>query len=210
MKTVFELETVRIIGERYPIRKAYRSRIGLFSKKVSAEKALQQYVELNNKRPDDEKERFFGYFISEWVLDKIDDDCLYICSYTADGKFNDENMMDRHRKFHGRNVEKIRFKIGDIVEVCGCDNVELCIVAALPPTIEMYNNIKVKAEASLSKRGCKNYQFEMDDSDDQYMVYPLRGDYHMHIRSESVFYPTKKVSNRMQEELQRQLKNPNM
>jgi len=43
----------------------------------------------------------------------------------------------------------------------------------------------------MKKRGVEGYQYEMDDGDDQYMVYPVRGDYHMHIRSELVFRPTK-------------------
>jgi hypothetical protein len=46
----------------------------------------------------------------------------------------------------------------------------------------------------MKKRGVEGYQYEMDDGDDQYMVYPVRGDYHMHIRSELVFRPTKNVS----------------
>lgn len=210
MKCIYELDVIKIVGERYPIRRAYGCRIGMFSTKEKAEKAIRNNVKKNNNLPIEVKDIILGYILKELLINDSEDNYSYICSYTADGTLNDVNMMDRSRKYHGRPKECIRFNVGDIVEVYGGQDVELCIVAATPPTTEVFLHIKQRAETEMEKQGIKGYQYEMDDSDDQYMVYPMRGDYHLHIRSELVFKPTKKVSKALRNQLQAQLKNPNI
>ena len=66
---------------------------------------------------------------------------------------------------------------------------------------QVFEDIKQRAEADMAKRGCEDYCYEMDAGDDQYTVYPARGDYHMHIRSELVFKPTKPISKALRERL---------
>ena len=205
MRTIFELEAIWIKGERYPIRDTNLWRLGLFSSKGKAEKAMMAHIARTNDQPEEYRDVFLGYVLTERLIDECDDNDVFVCSYTSDGTFNDQNMMDNRRKFHGRPKERIRFSVGDIVEVYDGGSAELCIIAATPPTTEYFMNIKQKAEANMKKRGVEGYQYEMDDGDDQYMVYPVRGDYHMHIRSELVFNPTKKVSKALRKQLESQL-----
>ena len=200
--TVFELQAIGIHEGRYPVRKASRWRLGLFSSQKKAEEAMRSHVERRLAMDEEDREDFLGYLLTEIALDSCDDEqeCSS-CSYTADGRFNDRNMMDSRGKFHGRPEELVRFKVGDVVEVLDYDRVELCVVAGTPITTEMFEDIKQRAEADIAKRGCEDYCYEMDAGDDQYTVYPARGDYHMHIRSELVFKPTKPISKALRERL---------
>ena len=201
--TIFELYSIRIDGERYPIRRVYYQQIGVYSSQENAETAIRTFVERWQRQDIDYRDDYLGFIMYERIVDSQPDgdNCISVCTFNADGNLNDRNMMDTHRKFHGRPQELIRFKRGDIVEVVDDYRVELCIVAALPPSIQVFENIKIRAEADMRKRGVANYIYEMDDGDDQYMVYPVNGDYHLHVRSELVFPPTKKVSNHLRQKL---------
>ena len=201
--TIFELNSIRIDGGRYPIRRVCHQQMGIYSSQENAEAAIRTFIESWQRQDIDYRDDYLGFIIYERLVDsKPDrDNCISVCTFNADGDFNDRNMMDARRKFHGRPQELIRFKKGDIVEVVDDYRVELCIVATQPPSIQDFENIKVRAEADMRKRGVADYIYEMDDGDDQYMVYPVNGDYHLHVRSELVFPPTKKVSNRLRQKL---------
>jgi hypothetical protein len=204
--TIFELKSIRIDGGRYPIRRVYHQQIGLYSSQENAEAAIRTFVEGWRKQDVDLRDDYLGFIIYQRMIDSRPDrdNCISICTFNADGVFNDRNMRDTHRKFHGRPQELIRFKEGDIVEVVDDYRIELCIVAAQPPNIHDFERIKARAEADMRKRGVADYIYEMDDGDDQYMVYPMNGDYHLHVRSEMVFPPTKKVSYRLRQKLLKQ------
>ena len=201
-RTVFELQVIDIRKDRYPVRKTYMHRLGLFSSKKKAEEAIQSHVESRMALEEGWREDTFAYLLTEIAVDSQDGvhEC-FACSYTADGRFNDRNMMDSQGNFYGRPKEKIRFKVGDVVEVIDCDCVILCVVAGTPTTTERFEEIKQRAEADMAKRGCKEYTYVMDAGDDQYTVYPARGDYHLHVRSELVFEPTKPISKSLRERL---------
>ena len=201
--TIFELNSIRIDGGRYPIRRVCHQQMGIYSSQENAEAAIRTFIESWQRQDIDYRDDYLGFIIYERLVDsKPDrDNCISVCTFNADGELNDRTMMDTHRKFHGRPQELIRFKKGDIVEVVDDYRVELCIVATQPPSIQDFENIKVRAEADMRKRGVADYIYEMDDGDDQYMVYPVNGDYHLHVRSEMVFPPTKKVSSRLRKKL---------
>ena len=205
--TIFELNSIRIDGGRYPIRRVYHQQIGVYSSQENAEVAIRTFVERWQRQDIDFRDDYLGFIMYERIVDSQPDadNCVSIRTFNADGDLNDRSMMDTRRKFHGRPQELIRFKKGDIVEVVDDYRIELCIVAAQPPTIQVFEEIKVRAEADMRKRGVADYIYEMDDGDDQYMVYPVNGDYHLHVRSEMVFPPTKKVSNRLRQKLLTQL-----
>lgn len=40
--------------------------------------------------------------MTERVIDDSNNSYVFVCSYTSDGTFNDQNMMDARCKFHGR------------------------------------------------------------------------------------------------------------
>ena len=201
-KTVFELQAIRINEGRYPVRSVYIERLGLFSSLKKAEKAIKLHVESRMLMDEDLKEEFLGYLLTEIALDcRAEEQECFSCSYTAGGRFNDRNMMDVRGKFHGRPQELVRFKEGDVVEVLDYDSVVLCVVAGTPISTDVFEDIKKRAEADMVKRGCKDYCYELDAGDDQYTVYPARGDYHLHARSELVFKPTKPVSKALRERL---------
>lgn len=205
--SIFELNSIRIDGGRYPIRRVYHQQIGVYSSQENAEVAIRTFVERWQGQDIDFRDDYLGFIMYERIVDSRPDEDNYVSIHTfnADGDLNDRSMMDAYRKFHGRPQELIRFKRGEIVEVVDYYRVELCIVAAQPPSIDDFERIKVRAEADMSKRGVADYIYEMDDGDDQYMVYPVNGDYHLHVRSEMVFPPTKKVSNRLRQKLLAQL-----
>lgn len=201
--TIFELNSIRIDGGRYPIRRVFHHQMGVYSSHENAEAAIRAFVEGWQRQDVDYRDDYLGFIMYERLIDSQPDEynCISVSTFNAEGDLNDRSMMDTHRKFHGRPQELIRFKRGDIVEVVDDYRVELCIVAAQPPTIQAFKEIKVRAEADMRKRGVADYIYEMDDGDDQYMVYPVNGDYHLHVRSELVFPPTKKVSNRLRQKL---------
>ena len=207
--SIFELNSIRIDGGRYPIRRVYHQQIGVYSSQENAEIAIRTFVERWQKQDIDFRDNYLGFIMYERIVDSLpdEDNCISIRTFNANGHLNDRSMMDTHRKFHGRPQELIRFKKGDIVEVVDNYQLELCIVAAQPPSIHDFERIKYRVEADMRKRGVADYIYEMDDGDDQYMVYPVNGDYHLHVRSEMVFPPTKKVSNRLRQKLLAQYDN---
>ena len=207
--TIFELVSIRIDGNHYPIRRVNYNRIGFFTTVFKAKNAIRKYVDILDGMKIEYGEEYLGFILKEYLVDSIpnEDNCISVCTFLSNGELNDKNMMDKNKKFHGRPNENIRFNVGDVVEILDYNTLELCIVSATPPNVREFERIKKKAEASMQERGNNDYIFEMDDSDDQYKVFQVKGEYHLHIRSELVFKPTKKVSKRLRQKLLRQLNN---
>ncbi len=238
MKTVFELIRIYTNSKtRYPLRKSQINTMGLFSTLAKAEAQMIQdaegYYESEQERLKDiaEKEEYrndekrFGhdvvlaYRITEYELDSEVWKCSStqsVRTYTADGKPNDESLLDYQceRHFKGRTPEQIRFRPGDIVEVIDEWGAELCVVGHAQPTTEDYASYRKRCWEDCMKdcqKSCRdksvevkeeNCTFHWDYSDDCYLVYSLgEDDTHFHPESPKVFRPTKPVSKALREKL---------
>lgn len=238
MKTVFELIRIYTNSKtRYPLRKSQINTMGLFSTLAKAETQMIQdaegYYESEQERLRDiaEKEEYrndekrFGhdvvlaYRITEYELDTEVWKCSStqsVRTYTADGKPNDESLLDYQceRHFKGRTPEQIRFRPGDIVEVIDEWGAELCVVGHVQPTTEDYASYRKRCWEDCMKdcqKSCRdksvevkeeNCIFHWDYSDDCYLVYSLgEGDTHFHPESPKVFRPTKPVPKALREKL---------
>lgn len=198
-KTIYELQQIFVWGQRYPKRKMHLNRIGLFDSLKYAEESMRLYIQAEKEKykswgHDDYKKECLGYLIScQQVLHRDLPDFSYHPkwrSYNADGEANDHSLVTESGEFYGRHVEKIRFQVGDIVEVLGYDSVELAIVGMLPPTPKRYEELKQRWQEKYD--GCSSL---MDESDDNYLVYTIgEGDTHQHIECYKVFPPSKFVS----------------
>lgn len=238
MKTVFELIRIYTNSKtRYPLRKSQINTMGLFSTLAKAEAQMIQdaegYYESEQERLKDiaEKEEYrndekrFGhdvvlaYRITEYELDSEVWKCSStqsVRTYTADGKPNDESLLDYQceRHFKGRTPEQIRFQPGDIVEVIDEWGAELCVVGHAQPTTEDYASYRKRCWEDCMKdcqKSCRdksvevkeeNCTFHWDYSDDCYLVFSLGdGDTHFHPESPEVFRPTKPVPKALREKL---------
>lgn len=238
MKTVFELIRIYTNSKtRYPLRKSQINTMGLFSTLAKAEAQMTHdakgYQESECERLKDiaEKEEYhndekrFGhdvvlaYRITEYKLDTEVWKCSStqsVRTYTADGKPNDESLLDYQceRHFKGRTPEQIRFRPGDIVEVIDEWGAELCVVGHAQPTMEDYAGFRKRCWEDCMKdcqKSCRdksvevkeeNCIFHWDYSDDCYLVYSLgEGDTHFHPESPKVFRPTKPVPKALREKL---------
>lgn len=208
-RVIFELKSIKLDGEKqhYPLRKVYDRVKSVYSSLEKAEEAMREIVakEKAEKAECEQEEddycnydSTFGYVIYEMQLDKVFAPWLAfsIRTYTKDGELNDECCwIDRENvgellPFCGRPEEKIRFKVGDIVEVWHGNTVELEIVAGLPISCKEY------------EEGWKERKVELDASDDCYLTYSLgAGDTHGHPQSDALFVPTKKVSAKLKHQL---------
>ena len=229
MKTIFELTRISTNSKtRYPIRKTQTDTLGLFSTLEKAQKQMLKDVTMRQKyeqkrlkdiAKDEEyrkEEKRFGhdivlaYSITEHQLDVglHGDDIQSVRTYTADGKSNDENLLDRQckRHFKGRTPDQIRFHPGDIVEVITNWQAELCVVWHAQSTVEDYERNRSYWLENHKKRCLEKgieYKeeecFHWDYSDDCYLVYSLgEGNTHFHPESSEVFFPTKPVPKALQ------------
>ena len=237
MKTIFELTKITTNSKaRYPIRKTKTDELGLFTTLEKARKQMlkdvkesQEYEQQRLKEIAEglyiEDEKCFGhdivlaYSITEHQLDLGSDwkDIQSVRTYTATGKLNDENLLDRQCKGHykGRTPDQIRFKPGDIVEVIDDRQAELCVVEHAQPSVEEYahywQNCLEEYRKMCREKGveCKEEEytdkqvpFHWDYSDDCYVMLSLgEGDTHFHPESPEVFRPTKPVPKSLREKL---------
>lgn len=229
MKTIFELTKITTNSKaRYPIRKTKTDELGLFTTLEKARKQMlkdvkesQEYEQQRLKEIAEglyiEDEKCFGhdivlaYSIKEHQLDGnlYRENIQTVRTYTADGKPNDENLLDRQceRHFKGRTPNQIRFRPGDIVEVITDWQAELCVVEHTQPSVEDYARYWQRSLEEYRKmceeKGveCKEEEytdnqvpFHWDYSDDCYVMLSLgEGDTHFHPESTEVFRPTKPV-----------------
>ena len=234
MKTIFELTKITTNSKaRYPIRKTKTDELGLFTTLEKAKKQMFKDVKESRAYEQErlkeiaegeylEDEKCFGhdivlaYSITEHQLDVGFhwDDIQSVRTYTADGKPNDENLLDRQCKGHfkGRTPDQIRFKPGDIVEVIDDRQAELCVVWHAQPTVEDYARYwqrcleEYREECKEKGVECKEEEYtdkqvpyHWDYSDDCYVMYSLGdGDTHFHPESTEVFFPTKPVPKPLQ------------
>lgn len=220
---MYQLKRIDLETQRYPSRKFEKYEMGFYSTLENAYKIMQEDVaEAKQEMAEWEKEKdervkkeewpelqyntTFGYTISElrldtslWYWGSLSDR-----TYTRDGELNDECFWEGEKEseplpFYGRPEEKIRFKVGDIVEVIGRGEVDLRIIGGLPWTPQKIEerNIELKKEYG------KGHELHCDSSDDCYLSHSLGiGNTHDHPACTLVFAPTKKVPLTIKRKLQ--------
>lgn len=237
MKTIFELTKITTNSKaRYPIRKTKTDELGLFTTLEKAQKQIFRDVKESREYEQErlkeiaegmylEDEKRFGhdivlaYSIKEHQLDGdlYWENIQTVRTYTADGKPNDENLLDRQCKGHykGRTPDQIRFQPGDIVEVITDWQAELCVVEHAQPSVEEYahywQNCLEEYRKMCREKGveCKEEEYtdkqvpyHWDYSDDCYVMFSLcKGNTHFHPESPEVFRPTKSVPKSLREKL---------
>lgn len=207
MNTIYELIHIEVENQRYPLRKIRENRIGLFSTLEKAQKGMMQHIADEKEEYEDTKKLYekdgekmkiysytFGYEIAEREVNELYGQwrSRSIRTYKSNGELNDECLISDTLKkmdsFLGRPKEKIRFKVGDIVEVVEGGEVELHIIVGIPWTPE---KVEQRNKELIEKKG-KGLQ--LDATDDSYTAYSLGiGDTHGHPACTDVFSPTKKV-----------------
>ena len=187
---VFKLERIALKTLRYPSRKEDVTELGYYSTFDKAYKMLQKDVAESKKdkeeceregEPDEFYSFILGYSISKIQLDVRYGRTLAFRTYTRDGEMNDESVWEDENgeapPFYGRPKEKIRFKMGDIVEVIGFGHAaELSIVSSSPWTPQEVENWNKELEKKYGKGTIR-----MDSSDDCYLTHSLGlGNTHCH------------------------------
>ena len=140
MKTIFEIELISTHGTRYPVRKRlYNLSLGAYTTLEKAEKAMMRVV----KNWDTDEDNYC-FIITERKLNPKPDkeDVVGVRTYLPDGSWYEENMVGRDGVFRGRPKERIRFKIGDVVEVLYGKTVELAIIGNTPPSLEFTEQMR--------------------------------------------------------------------
>jgi hypothetical protein len=138
-KSIFELVEIAYNDEKpkYPEFEVYKCRVGLFTSLDKTEQAMKKRIVEIEDWQDTPR---FGFLILERALDKsVFRDAKSRRSYLSDGAFWDETLVSEIpdkdgnlEPFLGRPADKIRFNIGDFVELLGYETVTLGIVGNLP------------------------------------------------------------------------------
>lgn len=203
--TVFELSKIKLENLNYPLRKTYKRTLGVYSSLDKAYEALQEFV------AEEDSKYTMGYIVEERVLDASYWKNVIISTYTYtkygtlnDGcVWTDENNPGGYNPFYGRPKEEIRFKLGDIVEVCQGNESELQIICHTPTSTEEFERYKARweKEGKLPENGTY-----FDSTDNNYLTYSIGiGDTHGHPMASDVFAPTKKVPTTIKRKLQGKL-----
>lgn len=211
MHRIIELQRVDFWTHRYPIRRVSIVTIGYFSTHEKALSAMNDFIcDKSNYSIDEKYPEWLGFIITHYAIDEKawrNIEPLYQCTYTHDGRFNDENLADADGVFRGRPIDKLRFDRGDIVEVVSkYDTVSLGIICGAPPTPDCCAELISKWDYSLD-RGDDQYTVLFLAKESQPQRMPRNGKNvsyyppHLHIQSQFVFAPTKPVSRSMKENL---------
>lgn len=108
--------------------------MGYFSTRKKAEKFMRQCV------ADSYYSDTYAFFITERVVDGVRFTTRFACksyySYMADGILNDYSDVGSMARYYGRTPDRIHFQVGDIVEMVAYGEIQLCIVAGTPRTVE--------------------------------------------------------------------------
>ena len=198
MKTIFEIELISTHGTRYPVRKRlYNLSLGAYTTLEKAEKAMMRVV----KNWDTDEDNYC-FIITERKLNPKPDkeDVVGVRTYLPDGSWYEENMVGQDGVFRGRPNERIRFKIGDVVEVLYGKTVELAIVGNTPPSLEFAEQMRQRRLEKGMTDG-----FFMDKFDDSYTIYDTRPGGHTHVESQFVFPTRKPVSEKLVQKLKEQM-----
>jgi len=201
--SIFELTQISYLDyekPRYPKFNVHRLKVGYYSSLANAEQAM---TELASK----DRKSIFGFLVNEYPLD--------ICAwgfaksrrnYLSDGSLWDESLVSeietdgKFESFYGRPPEKMRFKIGDLVEVLYGDSVHLEIIGDLPCTPEKCNKMYQRSE--VKELGT----ILLDHSDDSYYTLDQKGE-HGHPRAATLFPARLKISSQISSKFNNHLSN---
>lgn len=215
-RTIFELNQIYVRTHRYPTRKVDEYPYGLFTTLEKAEKGMRDIVDKALKEKaeaEKEGEKDYNlstticYVIREIALDNTDMgwNGISMHTYTRMGEPNDDFVYTTPDApsgllpFYGVPEEKIKFQIGDIVEVVDYGYASLEIVAATPPSTQRYERCKQRWEKKGRLPESGTY---WDGTDYSYLTYSLGdGDTHSHPDAPIVFAPTKKVPGKLRRRL---------
>ena len=202
-KTFFKLIEIEYCTDdnpQYPEFDVYRTVVGYFSSLEKAEQTMNQQKHIKSKKPE---YKFFGFLIEEYALDITGyDRAESRRSYLPDGSLLDETLMsetliDENYElvdFSGRPADKVRFKVGDLVEVLYGDTVSLEIVGKLPYTPERVQFMKENVRKKY------NREFYLDFTDDCYYTLDQDGE-HSHPEAINLFPVRFEVSEELKEKL---------
>lgn len=201
--SIFELEQVSLITDRYPSMKTSKFQIGHYSSLERAEAEMMVFVE-SDQNEDTKVRNTFCYIIREWKINMCCNDFVAIRTYLSDGTFYEENMADKNGVYWGRPEERMRFHHGDLVEAFCHDRVVLGIVASVPFTPKEVEASMERGKKHLMKDGCSKAEAEgifkdqtrLDDSDDSYSLYTAEVG-HIQVDSEFIFPTRLKVTTRL-------------
>jgi hypothetical protein len=109
--------------------------------------------------------------------------------YTQDGAFYEEHLAEYEKGYPGKDEDECRFKKGDLVEFIHSGNLEIGIIASLPPDPK---KVKALSEKVSKETGSNRHPF--DASDDSYMVlFGFNKLSHAHPNVHQVFSPSVSV-----------------
>jgi hypothetical protein len=217
MKTVFQLQICYLkdhcrMKEHGFVRPVSIVNKGYFSSLRKAENYMHQRIDhiCDN--------RIFAFFINEKVV--VGNQHTHFAtmsrySYTPDGKLNDYSDVanDSKARYFGRNLERIHFHRGDIVEAVCRDEIILCIVAATPLTEDDCQKRLAKCKERLRLWLHREpthreiaIEYPLDDTDDTYRILEHYGDgFHEHLSPVNLFKPTRKITKAQREHLLSQM-----
>ena len=204
MKTVFALERCYLkkgrMREHGFVRPADFDHMGYFSTRKKAEKFMRQCAS------DSYYGDTFAFYITESVVDGVRFTTRFArksCySYTADGILNDYTDVGSTARYYGRTPDRIHFQAGDIVEMVAYGEIQLCIVAGTPRTVEECQKYQELCTERLRKYLQREptkreiaLDYRLDDTDDTYCVLLHHGDgAHEHPSPVSLFKTTRKIT----------------
>jgi hypothetical protein len=207
LNTIFKLKAIEYWDKKpkYPRFEVSVHTVSYFSSLDKAEQTMKNFNE-----EDFAQKPVFGFKIEEYVLDEYSywAEPKSWRTYLSDGSLWDESIKPSmwyengepwKEYFAGRPAEKIRFKIGDLVEVLFSDNhVSLLKVDNLPHTpekAEQYIERMLKNHPNIS--GLIPDVFEPNDM--YYVVDEFGGHYHP---TPCMVFPARfKISKKLQEKL---------
>jgi len=214
-KTIFELEKIEYKSwkkPKYPEFEVSRYPIGHFTSLAKAEQGIKKYIKQEKRyeklQKDNRTQNLFGFKITEVVLNEISY-CSAVSrrNYLSDGSFWDESVMsemcydDEPEPVNpGRPAEKMRWKLGDLVEVLQGKQVTLEVVGGLPRTPEEKQEW---IERIRKKRGHE----PLDNCEDPYYTLDKNGS-HSHPYAVNTFPVRLKVSKKLKEKYDAVYANP--
>ena len=202
--TIFKLIEIEYCTDdnpQYPEFDVYRTVVGYFSSLEKAEQIMNKEKHNKSRNPE---YKFFGFLIEEYALDITGYDRTESRrSYLPDGSLLDvtlmsETLIDENyelAEFLGRPTDKVRFQVGDLVEVLYGNTVSLEIVGNLPITPEYVQFLKEK-----SRKKHNHDFFHLDFTDDSYYTLDQDGE-HSHPEAINLFPVRFEVSEELKKKL---------
>ena len=204
-KTIFALTVIECWDEKpkYPKFDTHEHIISYFSSLIKAEQGILKYIKGRYG------EKIFGFEINEYVLDEYSywAEPKSWRTYLSDGSLWDESTKPSMwyengkplKEYNaGRPAEKVRFKVGDLVEVRNSEKVWLGRIIHLPYTPEeVQQDLEYLLKTYPDITGVPD---EIDAGDYYYLIDELG--YHDHPVSPCRVFPARlKIGKKLREQL---------